>query len=64
MALNVGQGIRDKMEALQDFPLEDSTFQTNSDGSQVERCWGTRGLYIASNVSGDWETYGPFGGGG
>ena len=36
---------------------------TNADGTQVERCWGTKGLYIASNATGNWEVVGPFGGG-
>lgn len=63
MALAVGTGILDAMSANDDHPIEDSTFQTNGDGSKVERCWGTKGLYIASNGAGVWETHGPFGGG-
>jgi hypothetical protein len=57
---NVGNGIRNKMAEHADHPLMDSEFRQNSDGSRLERCWGTKGLYIASNASGDWENCGPF----
>ena len=63
MALSVGQGIVDRMNANGDHAIEDSTFTNNADGTRVERCWGTKGLYIASNATGNWEVVGPFGGG-
>ena len=63
MAAQVGKGIKDAMDANGDHAIEDSTFSKNQDGSTVERAWGTKGLYIASNVKGAWETVGPFGGG-
>ena len=63
MAITVGEGIQARMDEQQDHPILDPEFGTNSDGSTWERCWGTKGLYIASNASGDWETCGPFGGG-
>jgi hypothetical protein len=56
MALQVGQGIKDAMAAQQDHPIEDSTFTTNRDGSVVERALGTKGVYVASNATGQWET--------
>jgi hypothetical protein len=60
--VQVGQGIRNRMAEHDDHPLEDSTFKRNTDGTEVERCWGSLGLYIASNAEGDWEVAGPFGG--
>jgi len=62
MAVVPGQGIVDAMTRNNDHPLMDSEFGQNKDGSRWERCWGTKGLYIASNAAGDWETVGPFGG--
>lgn len=49
------------MAANGDHPLEDSAFKANGDGTVVEKCMGTKGLYVASNANGDWETVGPFG---
>jgi len=59
MALSVGQGIRDQMAANGDHPLEDSQFKANADGTVVEKCLGTKGVYVASNASGQWESAGP-----
>lgn len=59
MALNVGQGIKDAMDAAGDHPIADSTFATNSDGTEVERGYGLKGVYVASNANGDWESSGP-----
>ena len=55
MTVQVGQGIWDKMEANGDHPLKDSEFIQNSDGSTYEKCVGTKGVYVSSNASGDWE---------
>jgi hypothetical protein len=57
--LSVGQGIRDQMDANSDHPLEDSQFKANGDGTVVEKCLGTKGLYVATNASGQWESVGP-----
>jgi hypothetical protein len=62
--VKVGEGILNKMAENDDHPLEDSEFKRNSDGTEVERCWGTQGYYIASNAGGDWEVAGPFSGAG
>ena len=51
------------MQQLGDHPIRDAEFVRNGDGTQVEQCWGTKGLYVASNASGNWEVAGPFGGG-
>ena len=59
MALNVGAGILSRMAVTNDHPLEDSTSKTNADGTLVEKTLGTQGLYVASNATGQWETYGP-----
>lgn len=61
MAAQAGPGIQAQMKANDDHPIEDSTFTQNRDGSTVERALGTKGLYVSSNASGDWENVGPFG---
>lgn len=65
MAINVGQGIRDAMNAAADNPLCDHVFyqQTDDDGKtyDVEKCLGAKGLYVASNSGGQWVTAGPIG---
>lgn len=59
MALNVGQGILAAMTAAGDHPIADSVYSKNADGSDVERGYGLKGVYIASNASGQWENAGP-----
>lgn len=59
MALNVGQGVKDAMAAAEDSPAKDSTFGRNKDGSQWEQGYGFKGVYIASNAGGQWQTSGP-----
>ena len=56
----VGQGMQRRMDDLQDHPVYGHELGHNEDGSHFERCWGTRGLYISSNASGQWENVGPF----
>jgi len=53
--MKVGAGILQRMAAEGDHPLKDSIFETNSDGSVYEKCVGTKGVYVASNASGNWE---------
>lgn len=57
--MNVGQGIKDAMSAAGDYPVQDSQFITNSDGTSTERGYGLKGIYIASNASGSWQSAGP-----
>jgi len=59
MSANIGQGIAERMAAKNDHPMGDSQWVRNADGSDTEKCYGTLGLYIASNVTGNWETVGP-----
>lgn len=59
MSLNVGQGIKDAMAAAGDHPIADSVFTSNGDGTQVERGFGLKGVYVASNATGNWESAGP-----
>jgi hypothetical protein len=59
MALNVGAGILSRMAETNDHPLQDSTWSANADGTIVEKTLGTLGLYVASNASGEWESFGP-----
>jgi hypothetical protein len=62
----VGQGVINRMNANQDEPLTEEMFQHSpaevaAHGYQWSKTWGKKGLYIASNASGNWETVGPFG---
>ena len=60
--ITVGAGMQSKMAENNDHPIYGHETGQNEDGTQFERCWGTKGLYISSNASGDWENLGPFGG--
>lgn len=53
--MNVGDGILHAMAQYGDFPIEDSRWTTNSDGTTIERCEGLLARYTASNASGGWE---------
>lgn len=67
--MNTGPGILQAMTANSDSPLTPSKYEHyDEDGNQyskgtiiVESCWGSKGLYIASNTSGEWQVKGPFG---
>lgn len=63
MAIVVGEGMQKQMEAAGDEPLCDHVNydQTDSDGKvyQVEKCLGSKGLYVSSNSSGEWVNVGP-----
>jgi hypothetical protein len=56
----VGTGMQTYMATQQDHPVYGHEQGQNEDGSQFERCWGAKGLYISSNASGEWENVGPF----
>jgi hypothetical protein len=62
MAITVGPGMQTRMDANNDHPIYGHELGQNDDGSSYEKCWGTKGLYISSNASGQWENIGPFGG--
>jgi hypothetical protein len=63
MAITVGEGMANQMAAAGDEPLCDHVNyeQEDSDGKvyHVERCQGTKGMYISSNSSGSWVNVGP-----
>ena len=59
MALNVSAEMVSKLAAAGDTPIMDSVFETNTDGTHVEKTQGTRGLYISSEADG-WALRGPF----
>lgn len=60
MALTVGQGLRDQMTSQGDHPITDETTRVqNADGTVVQQALGLKGLYVASNASGNWESAGP-----
>lgn len=67
--MNTGPGILAKMTENSDKPLTPSKYEHyDNDGNPyskgtivVESCWGSKGLYIASNSSGTWQVEGPFG---
>lgn len=64
MAIRVGQGMADHMQQQQDTPLCGYRFysEVDSDGHSydVEQCYGSKGLYLSSNSSGQWVNAGPF----
>lgn len=72
---NVGPGILQKMDELGDHPITPSSYKHYTGGGKgpypdpapagfsTEEAWGTQGLYIASNMTGQWEVSGPFGSG-
>ncbi len=63
MTIVVGEGMKNQMAAAGDEPLCDHVNydQEDSDGKvyQVERCYGSKGLYVSSNSSGAWVNAGP-----
>lgn len=61
MGAVVGPGIRARMDEVGDEAVthEWTEFHGNA---RVVKAWGERGLYIASNDSGEWRATGPFGG--
>ena len=59
MSAQVGPGILAQMQSAGDGPYRDSDFGRNADGSSWERGYGFLGVYVASNVSGDWKSAGP-----
>lgn len=63
MAITVGQGMQAQMASANDAPLCDHVNydQTDDDGKvfQVERCYGSKGMYVSSNSSGSWVNAGP-----
>lgn len=67
--MNTGTGILARMQELSDHPITPSKYEHYDingvpyapGGITVEKCWGTKGLYIASNITGSWEITGPFG---
>lgn len=67
--MNVGDGILALMQTNNDYPITPSKYEHyDEDGNPyskgsiiVESCWGSEGLYIASNASGQWQVKGPFG---
>ena len=59
MTLNVGQGVLTQMQVQGDTPARDSVYGKNEDGSNWEMGYGFKGVYLASNASGQWQTTGP-----
>lgn len=63
MAIIVGDGIKNQMDANGDTPLCDHVFyeQPDEEGNTftVEKVLGKKGQYVASNSSGQWEVAGP-----
>lgn len=63
MAITVGQGMKTQMDGAGDAPLCDHVNyeQTDDAGAtyQVEKCTGSKGVYVSSNSSGQWINAGP-----
>jgi hypothetical protein len=63
---DVGAGVLARMAEHDDHPLTEEVYafgtqaEVDAHGYQWSQTWGTRGLYIASNHSGQWEVAGPF----
>lgn len=56
----IGPGIAAAMTAAGDEPItHEWTEQVG--GAKVVRAYGRKGLYVASDDSGEWRTGGPFG---
>lgn len=53
MAFDIGTGIRQRMEELNDFPIRDSMF-INTGKIKSEWGFGEKFDYLATNVSGEW----------
>jgi hypothetical protein len=60
MPATVGPGIKAQMDAAGDIPITNEWTEP-SGGAKVVKAWGKKGLYVASDDSGNWVTVGPFG---
>jgi hypothetical protein len=64
VAIKPGDGISTLMQQNSDAPLFGHTFHNETDDDQkvytVEQCYGSKGLYVASNASGTWINAGPW----
>lgn len=63
MAIVVGEGMQNRMTAAGDQPLCDHVEykQTDDQGTSfdIEKCYGSKGLYVSSNAGGEWVNAGP-----
>lgn len=57
--LNCSKEMVGKLAAVGDYPLLDSVFVKNADGSSAEKTQGALGVYISSEADG-WSLHGPF----
>lgn len=58
MGATVGPGIKAKMDEAGDEAITNEWTETVG-GAKIVRAYGKKGLYIASDDSGDWQTAGP-----
>jgi hypothetical protein len=58
--ITVGPGMASRMAQAGDHPIYGHEQGQNEDGSQYEKCWGTKGLYLSSSASAQLENVGPF----
>ncbi len=59
MPATVGPGIKAAMDAAQDTPVTNEWTEFPA-GAKVVKAYGKKGLYVASDDSGQWVTAGPF----
>lgn len=59
MTLDVSKEITAKLAAVGDYPILDSVYVANRDGTKCERVQGTKGVYLSSE-SDAWTLRGPF----
>lgn len=63
--ITVGTGMQELMASKNDTPLKGHKYYSELDDNgkayEVEECYGSLGLYISSNSSGNWVNAGPLG---
>jgi hypothetical protein len=59
MPATVGEGIANQMAAAQDEALTNEWTELHGN-AKVVKAYGRKGLYVASDDSGDWIAAGPF----
>jgi hypothetical protein len=59
MPIILGPGIKAAMDNAKDQPITDEWTEIH-DNAKVVKAWGMKGLYVASDDSGEWRTGGPF----
>lgn len=64
MPIVVGPGLKALMDANGDAPLayhvwDKNQVDDNGTPYEIEKCLGSKGLYVSSNIDGVWQNAGP-----